>query len=97
MKHADDNAELDELIDSVSDDTGTLVIKRDAMNRAERTFWQGLFVTVLISVTVTVQTMFTGMDNETFLKPETWMLLGTLLAKDALVAVTSYVLRRVEH
>lgn len=71
-------------------------VKKDANNRAARTFLEGLAVTCLFTVALVVNTVLTSTDYDKIFRLETWVLILCMVVKDVLVAATAYILRRSE-
>ncbi len=65
--------------------------KKDAFNRAARTFVQGLLVDLAITAVVFLFPVFTGADTLTAIQ---WAAVGLALAKTLIITVLSYLARR---
>lgn len=64
-----------------------MALKRDARNRALRTFIQGLFIDLLVAAAVTTWAIVN--KNPDF----TWAILGTAVGKSLLTTAAAYIMR----
>ena len=65
----------------------------DAANRAARTFWQGMFVAVVIAVCAVLVNAFSGITEFT---PAFWTALAVSLTQAVATAAASYTQRKLE-
>lgn len=71
-------------------------IKTDAGNRAKRTFWQGMGVSVVLGVAGVTAQLVGAWTHSDVLDGAAWVVLGTSVIQAGLTAAASYAQRHIE-